>query len=64
MRWPLVSRRRFEAVGADRERLRGERDQFAKDRDAALRFSAETELRRRGETLDPPPPEPAQRTLL
>jgi exodeoxyribonuclease X len=37
---------------------------FAKDRDAALRFSAETELRRRGETLDPPPLEPAQRTLL
>lgn len=37
---------------------------FAQDRDAALRFSAETELRRRGETLDPPPPEPAQRTLL
>lgn len=44
----------------DAETLRA----FAKDRDAALRFSAETELRRRGETLDPPQPEPAQRTLL
>jgi hypothetical protein len=37
MRWPLVSRRyherELEYVKADRERLRGERDQFAKDRD-------------------------------
>ncbi|WP_454760706.1 DNA polymerase III subunit epsilon [Caulobacter segnis] len=37
---------------------------FARERDPALRFSAETELRRRGETLEPPPAEPAQRTLL
>ncbi|MFJ4624285.1 hypothetical protein [Streptomyces sp. NPDC088812] len=41
MRWPFVSRRRYEAVDADRERLRGERDQFAKDRDA-YRKAAET----------------------
>ncbi|MHC5259869.1 hypothetical protein ACYSUO_18485 [Streptomyces sp. UC4497] len=38
MKWPLVTRRRFvrdlKAATADRERLRGERDQFAKDRDA------------------------------
>ncbi|MFH8336907.1 hypothetical protein [Streptomyces sp. AM6-12] len=37
MRWPLVTRRRYEtdldAVKADRDRLRGERDQFARDRD-------------------------------
>ncbi|WP_199572677.1 hypothetical protein [Streptomyces murinus] len=37
MRWPLVSRRRYDAdlaaINADRNRLRGERDQFAKDRD-------------------------------
>jgi septal ring factor EnvC (AmiA/AmiB activator) len=37
MKWPLVTRRRHErdldAVNADRERIRGERDQFAKDRD-------------------------------
>jgi hypothetical protein len=33
MKWPLVFRRRLEAVDADRERLRAERDQFAKDRD-------------------------------
>jgi len=36
----LVSRRRYErdmaSLRADRERLRGERDQFEKDRDAAL----------------------------
>lgn len=37
---------------------------FARERDPALRFSAETELRRRGETLEPAPAEPAQRTLL
>nr|WP_295112793.1 DNA polymerase III subunit epsilon [uncultured Caulobacter sp.] len=37
---------------------------FARDRDAALRFSAETELRRRGGTPEPAPAEPAQRTLI
>ena len=31
---PFVSRRVYDAVCADRERIRGERDQFAKDRDA------------------------------
>lgn len=39
MRWPIVSRRRaeaaLEAANADRERLRGERDQFLGDRNAA-----------------------------
>lgn len=38
MKWPFVSRRRYEAdldaVKADRERIRGERDQFKQDRDA------------------------------
>lgn len=34
MNWPFVTRSRHEAVLADRERIRGERDQFAKDRDA------------------------------
>lgn len=33
-KWPLVTRSRYDALAADRERLRGERDQFAKDRDA------------------------------
>jgi hypothetical protein len=37
MKWPLVTRRRHEReladLDADRERIRGERDQFAKDRD-------------------------------
>ena len=45
MKWPFVSRRRHEAeltaanaeLAADCARLRGERDQFAKDRDAQLR---------------------------
>lgn len=48
MRWPFVSRRRAErelnAVRADRERIRGERNQFAEDRDAfkaAAKTSAE-----------------------
>ena len=36
MKWPFVSRRRYDAVYADRERLRGERNQFRDDRDAAL----------------------------
>ena len=43
MRLPFVSRNRYDAVCADRERIRGERDQFAKDRDAqraAARASA------------------------
>lgn len=35
MRWPFVSRARYEALEADRERIRGERDQFLKDRNAA-----------------------------
>lgn len=38
MSWPFVTRRRYEqelaAVKADRERIRGERNQFAEDRDA------------------------------
>ncbi|MEV6833556.1 hypothetical protein AB0N17_03335 [Streptomyces sp. NPDC051133] len=38
MKWPIVSLRRHEReledLKADRERIRGERDQFAKDRDA------------------------------
>jgi exodeoxyribonuclease X len=37
---------------------------LAQDRDPNIRFSAETELRRRGEAPEPPPIEPAQRTLL
>jgi hypothetical protein len=41
MEWPLVSRRRYNAVNADRERIRGERDQFAKDRDA-FKYAAES----------------------
>ncbi|HEX2550766.1 MAG TPA: hypothetical protein VHK64_04165 [Nocardioidaceae bacterium] len=32
MRWPFVSRAVHETVLADRERIRGERDQFEKDR--------------------------------
>lgn len=34
MQLPFVSRRQHEAVLADRERIRSERDQFATDRDA------------------------------
>jgi chromosome segregation ATPase len=41
MRWPLVSRRRYEALEADRERIRGERDQFLKDRDS-FKYAAES----------------------
>lgn len=37
---------------------------FAKDRDPNLRFSAETELIRRGETVAPVAPHPAQGRLL
>lgn len=37
---------------------------FAQDRDPNLRFSAETELRRRGEASDRDPAPPIQRTLL
>lgn len=41
MKWPFVSRRRYEhdldAVKADRERIRGERDQFKQDRDTFKR---------------------------
>jgi len=37
---------------------------LAKDRDPNLRFSAETELRRRGEGAEPAKIEPAQRSLL
>jgi hypothetical protein len=33
---PFVSRSELDAVTADRERIRAERDQFAKDRDAAM----------------------------
>ena len=41
MKWPFVSRRAHEAVLVDRERIRSERDQFVKDRDAQ-RLAAET----------------------
>lgn len=41
MEWPFVSRRRYNAVNTDRERLRGERDQFLKDRNA-FKFTAES----------------------
>ena len=48
MKWPFVSRRRHEndlnAVKADRERIRGERDQFKQDRDAQ-RTAAKTAAR-------------------
>jgi exodeoxyribonuclease X len=37
---------------------------LARDRDVNIRFSAETELRRRGEALEPAAIEPAQRTLI
>jgi exodeoxyribonuclease X len=37
---------------------------LAQDRDVNIRFSAETELRRRGLVGEPEPLEPAQRTLL
>lgn len=43
MRWPFVSRRAYEAVCADRERIRGERNQFEQDRNtarAAMRTAA------------------------
>lgn len=39
--WPFVPRAQHEAVLADRERIRGERNQFAQDRDAFKR-AAET----------------------
>lgn len=45
MRWPFVSRRAYEAVCADRERIRGERNQFEKDRNAA-RSSMRTAARK------------------
>lgn len=35
MKWPLVWRSRLDAADADRARLRGERNQFEKDRNAA-----------------------------
>lgn len=41
MKWPFVSRSRYDAVNADRARLRGERGQFAEDRDT-LRAIAES----------------------
>lgn len=48
MRWPFVSRRRHEReleyANADRERLRGERNQFADDRDA-FKAAVETAAR-------------------
>jgi len=44
MGWPFVSRSRYDAVYADRERVRGERDQFLKDRKAA-QASARTAAR-------------------
>lgn len=48
MKWLFVSRRRYEleldAVKADRERIRGERDQFKQDRDAQ-RTAAKTAAR-------------------
>lgn len=45
MRFPFVSRGRYDALCADRERIRGERNQFAKDRDAH-RYTAETAARK------------------
>lgn len=47
--WPFVSRSVHEAVCADRERIRDERDQFAKDRDTQ-RYAAETVARQFAET--------------
>ena len=41
MKLPFVSRRQHEAVLADRERIRSERNQFAKDRNA-FKAAAET----------------------
>lgn len=38
--------------------------EFSRDRDADIRFSAQTELARRGVDQELLPPEPAQRTLL
>ncbi|GLR56805.1 exonuclease domain-containing protein [Rhizobium indigoferae] len=38
--------------------------EFSRDRDVDIRFSAQTELARRGEGQQPVPPESAQRTLL
>lgn len=47
--WPFVTRTRHEAVLADRERIRGERDQFAKDRDA-IKAAAEAASERYNDT--------------
>lgn len=44
----------------DREAL----DRFALDRDEDVRFSAATELGRRGEVVEPPPPERVQGLLI
>ncbi|MEU3283203.1 hypothetical protein [Streptomyces antibioticus] len=44
MGWPFVSRARYEALEADRERLRGERDQFLKDRNS-FKYAAESAAR-------------------
>lgn len=44
MKPPFISRRLYEAALADRERIRGERDQFAKDRNSQ-RAAAETAAR-------------------
>ncbi|WP_246617773.1 DNA polymerase III subunit epsilon [Rhizobium populisoli] len=47
------------------DRLSDEKlQEFARDRDIDLRFSAETEIRRRGDNPKPESIEPAQRTLL
>lgn len=56
-------------AGPDRgrswDRLSGEALRaLVQDRDINIRFSAETELRRRGETVEPEAAPPAQRTLL
>ncbi len=48
----------WDRVGAEALRT------LARDRDVNVRFSAETELRRRGETPEPAAIEPAQRRLL
>lgn len=48
----------WDRVDADALRM------LAQDRDVNVRFSAETELRRRGQALEPKAIEPAQRTLL
>ena len=46
--WPFVPRTQHDAVLADRERIRGERNQFKQDRDTA-RYNREQALRQLAE---------------